>query len=74
MSRARKPCDFCNGEYESKYKEHRNGYCIWVEVYPTNSLLTFMAQANDDLGEMIEDGIDIQMNYCPVCGRKLEGI
>jgi len=72
MGRTRKPCDFCNGEYEAEYKEHRNGYCIWLEVSPDNNVMAFMAQANDDLGEMIEDCVEVQMNYCPICGRKLE--
>lgn len=67
----KKPCEFCNGEYESEYISHRNGYCIWIEVYPFNNFMSFMAQANDEFGEMIEDCIDVQMNYCPKCGRKL---
>lgn len=67
----KKPCEFCNGEFESEYKEHRNGYCIWLEVYPENNVMAFMAQANDDLGEMIEDYVEVQMNYCPNCGRKV---
>lgn len=74
MARARIPCDFCGGDFESSYIEHRNGYCIWLEVYPTNNLLAFMAQANDESGEMIEDEIEVTMNYCPACGRKIEGI
>ena len=65
------PCDFCNGEYEAEYIEHRNGYCLWLEVYPFNNVMAVMSQANDENGELIEDHIDIQMNYCPVCGRKL---
>ena len=68
---SRKPCELCNEEFESEYKEHRNGYCIWLEVYPTNNVMACMAQANDDSGEMIEDFIEVQMNYCPNCGRKL---
>ena len=67
----RKPCEFCDGEYEPEYKTHRNGYCIWIEVQPENNVMAFMAQANDDLGEMIEDYYEVQMNYCPNCGRKL---
>lgn len=68
---SRKPCELCGGEFEPEYKEHRNGYCIWLDVQPESNTLTFMAQANDDLGEMIEDFIEVQMNYCPNCGRKL---
>lgn len=71
MGRTKQPCEFCNGEYESTYKEHNNGYCIWIEVYPDNQNLSFIAQANGEDEYMIEDSIDVQMNYCPVCGRKL---
>ena len=67
----KRPCEFCNGEYESEYKDRGNGYCIWLEVYPENNVMAFMAQANDEMGEMIEDYIEVQMNYCPNCGRKL---
>ena len=66
-----KACDFCNGEYESEYRDHRNGYCLWMEVYPNNHLIAVIAQANDENGDMIEDFLNIEMNYCPVCGRKL---
>ena len=71
MARSKKPCEFCNGEYESEYVENRNGYCLWVEVYPDNNLISVLAQANDEDGYMMEGHIDIQMNYCPVCGRRL---
>ena len=30
-------------------------------------------QANDENGELIEDYIDIPMNFCPNCGRDLRG-
>ena len=67
----KKPCEFCEEEWASDYKDHRNGYCLYMEVYPFNNKIVVISQANDELGEMIEDCIDIQMNYCPVCGRKL---
>lgn len=74
MARGRKPCEFCNGEYESPLKDGRNGFCLWLEVYPFNNMIAAMAQGNDEDGWMQEDNIVIQMNYCPVCGRKLEGV
>lgn len=74
MSRKRTPCEFCSGEYEAEYKDHRNGYCLWAEVYPFNNVIAVIAQANDEEGELIEDSITIEMNYCPVCGRNLKGI
>lgn len=33
--------------------------------------MSVIAQANDEDGFMIEDDIEIPMNYCPNCGRKL---
>ena len=69
--RRQKACDFCSGEYEHEYIDDRNGYCMWAEVYPFNNLLAVICQANDENGELIERSIEFQMNYCPVCGRKL---
>ena len=71
MARSKKPCDFCNGEYESEYIMARKGYCLCAEVYPHNNVISVLAQANDEDGYMIENHIDIQMNLCPVRGRKL---
>ena len=71
MARARKSCEYCEDTYISEYVDHRNGYCLWAEYYPFNNVISVLAQANDELGEMIEDHIDIPMNYCPNCGRKL---
>lgn len=72
MARRRKPCEFCSGDYEGEMKDHRNRLTMWVEVYPFNQVLTVLAQATvGEEGEFIEDYIDVQMNYCPVCGRKL---
>ncbi len=71
MGRRLKPCDFCEDNFTSDYIEGKNGYCLWMEVYPFNNLIAVIAQANDEEGELIENAIDIQMNYCPCCGRKL---
>ena len=72
MARRRTPCEYCGDEmYVTPYKTHQNGYCIWGEYYPFNNVITVLAQANDETGEMIEDYIDIPMNYCPNCGRRL---
>lgn len=68
-----KPCEYCEEEWTSKYKEHRNGYCLWAEFYPFTQEIFVTCQANDEEGEMIEDAIRIPMNYCPNCGRKLNG-
>ena len=70
MARKRIPCDFCSGECWPDGVDHRNGYYIWLEIYPESGTMAFIAQANDEMGEMIEDYITVDMNYCPVCGRK----
>lgn len=69
--RRRKECEFCSGDYEQDYVIDRNGYCLWTEIYPFNNVISVFAQANTEDGFMMEHSIDIQMNYCPMCGRKL---
>lgn len=70
--RRKTACEYCGDEmYATPYKTHRNGYCLWAEYYPFNNVISVFAQANDEDGEMIEDYVDIPMNYCPNCGRKL---
>ena len=71
-SRRKAPCEFCDGTHDTEYKTLRNGFCIWMEVYPENNNLSFIAQSNDENGDMQEDAITVQMNYCPVCGLKWE--
>lgn len=71
MGRKRTPCEWCGDDWTSDYVEHRNMYCLWLEVYPENNVMSAIAQANDEDGELIEDYIEIPMNYCPNCGRKL---
>lgn len=74
MARRQKPCEFCEDTWFSDYKEHRNGYCMWFEIYPFNNVIAAIAQANDEEGEMIEDSLEIPMNFCPNCGRDLRRV
>lgn len=71
MARSRKGCDLCREDNFTDGVSGRNGFNIWIEIYPTNNLMAFMGQANDEEGFMMEACEEIQMNYCPVCGRKL---
>lgn len=71
MARRKIACDFCTDDQYGDYIEHRNGYCLWYEFYPFNQTLTVTCQANDENGELIEDAIVFDLNYCPFCGRKL---
>lgn len=72
MARVKKPCEFCEDTWFTDYKEHRNGYCLWAEIYPFNNLIAVISQANDENGELIEDAIQLRMDYCPACGRRLD--
>ena len=72
MARQKKTCDFCSGEYEVGYIENRNGYCLWADVDIVDGAIKVIAQANDEEGELIEDYVRIDMNYCPVCGRRIK--
>ena len=71
MARKKIPCEWCEDTAFSDYKEHRNGYCLWYEIYPFNNVIHVICQANDENGELIEDSVAIPMYYCPNCGRKL---
>lgn len=72
MARRKKACEFCEDDVFSDYQEHRNGFMMYWEWYPFNGgLLAVIAQANDEGGEFMEDSVDFNFNYCPMCGRKL---
>ena len=72
MARRRvKSCEYCEDNTTTDYISHRNGFCLWVEFYPFNQVMTPIAQANDEEGDMIEDYLEIPMNFCPNCGRDL---
>lgn len=71
MARKKNSCEWCEDDWSTDYIEHRNGYCLWADVHPFNNTIFVTAQANDDLGELIEDYVQIPMYYCPSCGRKL---
>lgn len=70
----KKPCEWCEDDDYGEPQEGRNGFCVWLEVYPYNNLIAFTAQANDEEGAMQEAYVTMPMNYCPNCGRKLEGL
>lgn len=68
--RKKTPCDFC--ENENWYSEEGTaGHQLSIEIYPFNNLLAIISFANDDTGESNELSAEIEMNYCPKCGRKL---
>ena len=43
-----------------------------VEIYPDNGVIAFCVQGLSDDGELTaEESVDVPMNFCPACGRKL---
>ena len=68
--RSTKPCAFCEEEHWHS-EDERYGHQLHLEVYPFNSVISVMSFARDENGETTELGMRIEMNYCPVCGRKL---
>ena len=68
MGRKIKPCWFCESEHFDTVEEH--GMQLVAEVYPNNLLIGITASGNMEDGNFREARIDIEMNFCPVCGRK----
>lgn len=64
------PCEFCEQEWFQNV-DMRN-VSVAVEVYPENTHIAINIQGIDDDGGMTgEESLDIPMEYCPNCGRKL---
>lgn len=70
MSR-KKPCEFCEEEHWN-HEDGTNGHQLYIEIYPLNNLIGITSFARREDGEIEEMAAQIEMNYCPVCGRKLE--
>lgn len=70
MARKTKPCAFCEEEHWNS-EDERYGHQLHLEVYPFNSVISVTSFAQDETGEVTQLGMRIEMNYCPVCGRKL---
>ena len=71
MASKKKGCEWCEEEIYGDTIEHSNGFLMWLEVYPFNNFIRVTCLANNEEGEEMEDDINIPMNYCPNCGRKL---
>ena len=70
MARKRKPCEFCEEEQIDNIIL-KNAFAQ-VEIYPYNNLISFSVTSQDDDGAMNgEDDFSFEMNWCPVCGRKV---
>ena len=72
--RRQKACEFCEDEHWTTLEAGRNASTS-VEVYPGVSHIAIVAQGFSDDNEMTgENTMIIELNYCPVCGRKLTSI
>ena len=72
--RKRKPCEFCEQEQIIQTDYDARNVSAQVEIYPDNCLLAFVVQGKSDDGELThEQSFDIEMAFCPVCGRNLRG-
>lgn len=67
----KKPCDFCESEIIES-QEGNNGFQLAFESYPENLFMAVTGYAHDEVGEQQELQFEIEMNYCPKCGRKLD--
>ena len=66
----KKPCDFC--EEENCWTEDgTNGHALHIEVYPWNNVIGITSFGRTEIGELEEVSAQLEMNYCPQCGRKL---
>lgn len=68
MARKTTPCEFCSDEHYTNDEHH--GLQLSMEVYPDNNLIAIMAAGTMESGSFAELKQEIQMNFCPVCGRK----
>ena len=71
MSRGiKKPCEYCS-EATILSKEGKNGHQLSVEIYPENNVMGITSFARDENGEVTEEMVTLDYEYCMFCGRKL---
>lgn len=66
----KKPCEWCEEERWWSTDGTR-GHQLAIEVYPFNGIISITSFAEAETGETDELREEVEMNYCPVCGRKL---
>ena len=72
MARKRTPCEWCEAEQFIRVTDEAKNVDATLEIYPDECFMGLNVQGmNDDGGMTSEDTLDIPMNYCPNCGRKL---
>ena len=71
------PCDYCNCTYEQKQLFHENNYkphtCMesYIMVSKPTGGKRFLIEV--DLWDGANAWAAFEINYCPMCGRKLTG-
>jgi hypothetical protein len=66
----KEPCPYCSGEIENKSLVKVEGvYCdeIDIDIYVSTKAPRLVVMQSDWI-----DSFSKQINYCPMCGRKLE--
>lgn len=73
MARKKKPCEWCESEQIILVtEEYAKNADATLEIYPYNCFMGLNVQGRSDDGELTTEAtLDIPMNYCPACGRKL---
>ena len=72
MGRKRTPCEWCDGDQIIRIAEEARNVSAGLEIYPDNCFMAFYVQGMNDDGELkAEESIDVPLNFCPSCGRKL---
>jgi hypothetical protein len=65
---AKKPCEYCEEEMSQIIAGNTND--LLMELYPGKVIVCF-GYFTTESGETLEASVEIPMNYCPNCGRKL---
>lgn len=72
MARKRTPCEWCGSEQIFRLNEGCRNADATVEIYPDNGFIGFTVQGMNDENELVaEESMDLPLNFCPNCGRKL---
>ena len=72
MARKKKPCEWCESENFVHIAEGDKNVEAVIEIYPDQCFIGISVVGINDEGETTsEKDVDIPMNFCPNCGRKL---
>jgi hypothetical protein len=65
------PCELCE-DWQQHKTEGTGNHELYVELYPANGHIAVLSYATKPDGELEELEMEIPMNYCPNCGKKLQ--